>query len=266
MVKIVKIYGGLGNQMFQYAFGKALENAGEKVRYDVSWFKKNKSGTIRSLGLGAYKLKLKKSNFFYRFLCSKVKEKETNVFEPELLSLQGCKYYVGYFQSERYFANYREQLVQDFQLSYPLNKANQDILEKIKNTNSVSLHVRRGDYVKLAHIYDVCSAEYYSNAIKYIAEHVEKPHFFLFSDDIDWVRENMQPDFPCEYVGVNDGDSGYFDIELMKNCKHNIIANSTFAWWGAWLNPHKDKIVIMPKVWFADGSKTSITDVDWMKL
>ena len=121
---------------------------------------------------------------------------------------------------------------------------------------AVSLHVRRGDYVsdpKTKAILGVCSLDYYRAAIAHIAERIESPAFFVFSDDIAWAKANLEIPFPCEYVDHNQGQQSYNDMHLMSLCKHHIIANSSFSWWGAWLNPRKDKIVIAPENWFANN-------------
>ena len=158
----------------------------------------------------------------------------------------------GYFQTEKYFTNIREQLLKDFELNLPLNNANKEVLEKIKSTEAVAVHFRRGDYTKkrVADKYGSCSVEYYKNAVKLIAEKTGKNlTVFVFSDDINWVKQNAKFDCETVYVDINSGKQGYFDLELMKNCKHNVIANSSFSWWGAWLNQNPEKVVVAPKTW-----------------
>ncbi len=261
MVNIVKIYGGLGNQMFQYAFAQALKkNKNEKILFDLSWFKSTQE---RSLSLPNFQLTLPTSTLWQKIFCKKIKEKPNNIYNPELLSLSGNLYYYGYFQAPQYFQNIREQILQDFRLKEKIPATNVQILQKIKDTNSVSLHVRRGDYLKLQDIYGICNLDYYNRAVKYMSDSLEAPHFFLFSDDIPWVQENLKLDVPFDIVT---GNKAYIDLELMKNCKHNIIANSTFSWWGAWLNENSNKIVISPDKWFANGRKTDILPDSWIKI
>ena len=124
----------------------------------------------------------------------------------------------------------------------------------ISQTNSVSLHIRRGDYVsnqKTNQTHGTCDLDYYQRCITEIEKEVENPYFFVFSDEIEWVKENLKINHPAEYVDQNTGDKSYEDMRLMSQCKHNVIANSSFSWWGAWLNSYPDKIVFAPKRWFA---------------
>ena len=108
--------------------------------------------------------------------------------------------------------------------------------------------------------------DYYANAIKFITENTVNPHFFVFSDDIKWVRDNLKIDFPCDFIDFNHGRNSAWDMWLMANCKHNIIANSSFSWWGAWLNQNQEKIVIATKQWFSNGAKTDIVPEKWKKF
>lgn len=266
-MKIVKIRGGLGNQMFQYAFGKALERQDKNVCFDLGWFgKKHKDTAARNFDLNCFNVRLKPAYFWQKLFSRTVKETQANIYEPALLEQPGRVIFSGYFQSEDYFKKLRPELLLDFSLKAPLNDDNQKILAEIRRTDSVSLHVRRGDYVNLAHIYGVCGEKYYNRAVEYIKKQVADPHFFLFSDDVTWVRENIKIDASCTVVDVNDGKTACCDMELMRNCRHNIIANSSFSWWSAWLNENKDKIVICPEQWFADGRQTDIICKDWIKI
>jgi hypothetical protein len=145
------------------------------------------------------------------------------------------------------------------------------IAEQISRVNSVSLHVRRGDYVanlKVAAIHGLCSKEYYASAIKFISKKVERPHFFVFSDDINWVENNFKINYPCTYINQNFSNESYNDLRLMSLCQHNIIANSSFSWWGAWLNCNSEKIVIAPKKWFANSDKRcdDLIPEKWVRL
>lgn len=266
-MKVVKIKGGLGNQMFQYAFGKALEAEKNKVFFDLDWFKKNhKETTPRNFDLSHFNVNIAKAQFWHKLFCRNIKEKQANIYEPKLKEQKGNLIFSGYFQTEDYFKNIRSKLLTDFSLKESLNEKNQDILLQIKQKNSVSLHVRRGDYVKLAHIYGVCDEKYYNQAVQYIQNQITEPHFFLFSDDVEWVRNNIVLNSPYTIVDINNGEQGFFDLELMKNCSHNIIANSSFSWWGAWLNQNPNKIVVSPEKWFADGRPSDIICKDWVKI
>ena len=143
------------------------------------------------------------------------------------------------------------------------------MLDNILKTTSISLHIRRGDYLtpENAETHCLCSPSYYQNAIQYIVQRVENPHFFIFSDDITWVFDNFKMPYPYTIVNVNDSYTGYYDLELMRNCKHNIIANSTFSWWGAWLNENPNKIVIAPQRWFMNQEEEiDIIPSSWVRL
>ena len=265
-MKIVQIHGGLGNQMFQYAFAKALAHAEEDVRLDLSWFsQKRKNETPRDFQLDVFNVKMQKCRLWDKLFCKKVKETQRNVYEPALLNIKGRAFYSGFFQTSKYFENIRKEILNDFSLKVSLTQENAEPLKLIEATNSVSLHVRRGDYLT-AQAFSVCDLKYYEKAIDFIMQRVKNPHFFLFSDDIPWVKENLKIDAPCTAVDINDGRTAYFDLELMKHCHHNIIANSTFSWWGAWLNQNNDKIVICPKKWYADNRRTDILPDDWVKI
>lgn len=266
-MKIVKFSGGLGNQMYQYAFGVALKHFGNEVLYDVNWFEKINStqkqgATKRNFDLELFNInkdyasqeqieKCKKEKLFgikwpsFMRKCYShiIKEKNALDYYEYFLHIPYDAYYAGVFANEKYFSAYRDELVSAFQLQKELTPENKKMLQQIQNTNSVSLHIRRGDYVKLGL---VCNLEYYENAIQEILSHEKNAHFYIFSDDIDWVKANLSLPEAHTYVSINDGKHGYYDFELMKNCHHNIIANSTFSWWASWLNTYQDKRVLAP--------------------
>lgn len=255
-MNLVKLLGGLGNQMFQYAFGQALKG---KTIYDISWYLHLPEGaTPRNLELQHFncKLNLRENSLINQaefWVCNK---------------LNKLKKYDGYFQNEQYFKSIRKQLLRDFSLKEKLNISNEQILQKIKETESVSVHIRRGDYVRLRHIHPECSLEYYEKAIRYILDIHPNAHFFLFSDDIPWVKKEFKMPKNYDIVDVNDADFGYRDLELMKNCKHNIIANSSFSWWRAWLNENINKVVIAPQIWqlISEEDNKNICPSEWIRL
>lgn len=262
---LVKLLGGLVNQMFEYAFAK---NFGDDVQFcDLS--KKN----IRFLVLNKFNCNVKIYNkFFHPFTPSVknftlIKESQQWVFTPELLKLPAAEniVYEGYFQNEKYFKQYRNDLLKEFTPKKRLDKTNTDMLNKINSTTSVSVHIRRTDYVDLNIDTDL---EYYKRAIKYITEKIKNPCFFFFSDDMDYVKKNFtEINFPYDYVDFNTGNDCYKDLFLMKNCKHNIIPNSTFSWWAAWLNENPDKIVVCPEHWFKDSPQSDNLLLDsWIRL
>lgn len=283
---VVQIIGGLGNQLFQYAFKMAYDSVNnEKCLIDNTAYKDYLTFAyqldlfhIENCVAGPAQIQQSKHahwaikyKFPFRFIkkCRyrTVKEKIENIYEPELLHRSGDVYFSGYFQTPQYFEHIRDDILRTFKLKKRLNKANSDMLQKIKKSgNAVSVHIRRGDYLKFSDIYGCVTDKYYDNAMKYIADHIKKPKFFVFSDDIQWCRDNIPKCYDVVFVDINDGAHGYFDMELMKNCKHNIIANSSFSWWGAWLNENPNKIVIAPKQWFNDNRPTDIIPKDWIKM
>jgi hypothetical protein len=281
-VIISQIIGGLGNQMFQYATGRALALARElSLRLDVSGFE----------GYGLHQgFELQRVFGCAAPLASDVELRvvlgwratplvRRILARPELAALRGhalvvepyfhywpgirnvpaTVYLQGYWQSERYFAEVTDAIRADFTFRQPLSAANAAVAEKIgEGGTAVSLHVRRGDYVsnpRTNAAHGLCTLDYYRAAVRYVAERVDAPQFFIFSDDISWAQENLGIDYPCHYIGHNQGLESYNDMRLMSLCHHHIIANSSFSWWGAWLNPREDKIVVAPARWFANGGR-----------
>ena len=275
---ISRITGGLGNQMFQYAAGRALAlERGSSWRLDISDFTNYNhqqgfelerifhclvafasNGDVRGM-LGWQHSSLSRKILSRRSM--RVLRHKQFIIEPhfhywpEINNAPRDCYLSGYWQSEKYFKMYARVIRADFSFQLPLTNRNAEIAEKIAQVNAVSLHVRRGDYAsnpKLLAKHGVCPLTYYEAAIQYITAHIAAPHFFVFSDDMDWVRANLQIKQPCYYIFHNRGVESYNDMRLMSLCRHHIIANSSFSWWGAWLNPSPAKIVLAPQRWFND--------------
>jgi hypothetical protein len=174
-------------------------------------------------------------------------------YDEQVLAAKGQLYLDGYWQSERYFVAAAEAIRRDFSFKTPPTAENQKLLDRIKATQAVSLHVRRGDFAHNQNtnaIHGVCSPAYYAQAVETIAKSVRNPLFFVFSDEIDWVKEAGFVTHPAVFVSHNQAANSWEDLRLMSQCRHHIIANSTFSWWGAWLNPDPAKIVIAPRHWF----------------
>jgi len=288
---IVKFNGGLGNQMFQWAFARSLEQkTGIQTFLDMTFFKKNYS---RPYELDVFSMNVKKIQDFWanfklntiwkfrrklggkRFLGTYIYEEPHFEFDPNVFNVTKNSYIHGFFQSEKYFNHIEKELREDFQFKNPPDSTNQELIEKINSTNSISLHIRRGDYVqkkRYQNVYATCSLDYYKKGVELIAEHFPNPTLYIFSDDIEWVKENLKLPYESVYVSHNTGAKSYEDLRLMSLCKHNVIANSSFSWWGAWLNDNKEKIVIAPQKWFNDGfndEKIIQTDVipeSWIRL
>lgn len=190
-------------------------------------------------------------------------------FDPRFLSIRSW-YIEWYFQCEKYFKEQEVIIRKDFEFSIPPSEKNEEIINIITSTNSVALHVRRWDYISnpANSLYNTCDLNYYHKAIGLMQEKIENPVFFLFSDDMTWVRENIHISGEAHYIDWNDNQRNYEDMRLMSLCRHNIIANSSFSWWGAWLNKSKWKIVVAPGIWFNDN-KIDYSDVipeSWIKI
>lgn len=271
---ITKLIGGLGNQMFQYAAGRALANKLDaKLKVDATAFKTYK---LHAYGLDCFKAQIhfateKEVNSFKqpsqlppvrlpRFIGNifKIPPQKNIVcekhfhFDPCFFKVKEDAYLQGFWVSEKYFQNIADIIRKDFKFKHPLIDKNKQLMEKIKELNSISIHVRRGDYVsdKAANeFHGTCSLGYYQRCVALIVQRIENPVFFIFSDDPGWTKQNLKPKFPTIYVSDNQ-NKNYEDLQLMSCCKHNIIANSTFSWWAAWLNNNSDRIVLVPKKWF----------------
>lgn len=293
---ITKLQGGLGNQMLQYAAGKRLaEHHGTILKVDTSLYTTDQIGiTPRHYELSCFKadvlfatdeevrmFKKEKGRIgrimerFARTLhipgrYPLVRERHFH-FDPEILAAPDNVYLEGYFVTERYFKDIEEDIRRDFCFKEPLRGENENIMKRIRETDSIAIHVRRGDYVydkKTNDFHGVCGVPYYMGAIAFMSAKVRDPHFFVFSDDIDWVKKNITIDLPMEYIDHNKGKDAYKDMQLMSLCKHDIIANSTFSWWGAWLDRYEKKIVVAPKHWFADPSidTKDVIPETWIRL
>ena len=284
-MKIVKINGGLGNQMFQFAFYKALQHSNNNdVFIDLSAYQgKQFQDGINLLHNGfelpelfsityqeaplkdVKKLSTQPTNLLNRVL-RKYFTKKTHFidknfgFNEELISkpLPSNIYLEGYWQTEKYFSHIKDELLKDFSFKTPLSKKNLDILEDA-GTETVSIHIRRGDYLKTQTL-NVCSKDYYLNAIKLLFSKANPKSILVFSDDIPWCKSDLKLEeyitnilklnnIKIFYIDWNTGKDSYQDMQLMSKCKYHIIANSSFSWWGAYLDPNPEKIVIAPSVW-----------------
>lgn len=276
---IVKIFGGLGNQMFQYAFYEFLKKNNDNVYIDISDFEIHKHHTgyelkrvfqvdanvankemIRKIAINSNSICTR----FIRKLCGidirKIGECKAHYHFINIRSQKIYQdiYFDGYWQNVDYLEPVREELEQVFQYRNILTGKNKKLQNFIKENECVALHVRRGDYLNNNSLSSVCGIEYYRKAIGYIINKIDrKITFVVFSDDIKWARENLPLPEDSIYVDWNTGEDSYMDMQLMDMCKHSIIANSTFSWWPAWLKSSRnDCIIIMPEKWFAnEGSE-----------
>lgn len=276
----VKLIGGLGNQMFQYALGRHLSIKNNCDLYmDINEFETYKlhKYSLQHFQIKENFLKLEdvpKKSFFdrFKFLNTGVTQERKFNFSKNILDTKAPNYLEGYWQSELYFNEIRETLLKDFEVEKPLTGKNLEVFEEIKDVESISLHIRRGDYVsnqQTNSFHGTCSLNYYKRALDYISD--KKPdnlNIFAFSDDPQWVKENLKTEIPIRFVDHNDADTNFEDLRLMSLCKNNIIANSSFSWWGAWLNQNSEKIVIAPQRWF-NNDKVDTSDVvpnSWIKI
>lgn len=255
---IVRLKGGLGNQMFQYAFGRKLSLKHKAIlKLDKSLFEWPIWQGI--VGITARGYELGEFNINERF----------TGFWEKITKPKGRLYLDGYWQSEKYFKDIRQILLKDFTLKKETNNFLK-LKKLIAKTNSVSIHIRRGDYVKRAatgRYHGVLVLDYYQKALELIGKKIKNPHFFVFSDDPLWVKGNFKLSQPMTCV------SGLFkltnpeELILMSHCRHNIIANSSFSWWGAWLNRNRHKIVIAPRRWFrAIKTDPGVVPQTWTKV
>lgn len=289
MIVVVRLIGGLGNQLFQYAAGKSLSHKLRvPLKIDKSDFKRYKlrrysllhfnltsdEASKRELNLfprraSASRKRKLFSKFFNRGYPT-FRQKNLN-FDPSLFENKAPIYLDGYWQSEKYFKSIENIIRSEFTFKTKIDPLSKEILEKILNCNSVSIHIRRGDYVnnsvtKAKH--GILSMDYYYRSIEIIHEKTSNPYFFIFSDDINWVKSNLIIDGNVTYVSHNDSLSNYQDLRLMSNCKNNIIANSSFSWWGAWLNANRKKIVLAPAKWFNEDyfNENDIVPNSWISI
>jgi len=266
---VTKITAGLGNQLFQYAIGRAVADYHQvELKLDTTAYSSNEwhNGfrlnqfaittdlatdkeiiSVRGIAGGDdfFSRAIRKAGVFKK--SSYYSEKQRTIFDENVFLLAD-RYLIGYWQNEQYFIKIRNILLKEFQPVFPLSKQAQEYQQQLVGINSVSLHVRRGDYLNCPEI-GVLDLSYYKQAYDYICSKVEKPVIYIFSNDLDWCKQNF--DFIDKLVYIEESKTEIDDLMLMSQCKHNIVANSSFSWWGAWLNNNESKIVIAPKKWMA---------------
>lgn len=295
MIRVL-LSGGLGNQLFQYAAGRMLAlKHGTGLMLDLSFVSSKLQAaalaTYRRYELGVFDLPVSISDNFFRgrflyplakseYLLRKTINKQRYVYiaedasgwDPRVMEAPDQTFLEGFFQSEKYFEAVSDALRRDLVFKEPLMGRNAELADAMQSGNSVSLHIRRGDYARLKknlQKHGITPLDYYTKALGRIRESVSDPQLFVFSDEPDWARDNLHTGLPFTLVDVNrTPDTAWTDMQLMALCRHHIICNSTFSWWGAWLDPHPDKLVIAPEQWFADPSINArhIVPDSWIKL
>jgi hypothetical protein len=246
---ITKLSGGIGNQLFQYAagFARSLKEH-TTFKIDTRWYA---SQNKRSFSLNHFSITAPEAHIL-EILFTKYVQKNS--------------YLTDYFQDISYFEHSEEALRKEFRLKEPLENKYPEIVHNITRTESVSVHVRRTDYIDKQHRYIVLTPEYYTNAMNHILSIKSGAVFYFFSDDIEWVQKNLPiPENSFFVSGKQYTD--YEELGLMSLCKHNITANSTFSWWGAWLNTYTEKIIITPKKWFTQEVEQYISiPKSWIQI
>ncbi len=291
---IVRIRGGLGNQLFQYAFARSLNlRTGYEVKLDaVSSFRSD--FYERRYSLQHFKIRLPVASaeelrrlvprhradaVWRRLRRTLVTEKDPR-FDPVWLAprLKGDKYLIGFWQSEKYFIDVGDDVRRELGVRYALEGRNRELAGVISSTNSVAVHVRRLHGVSEGgqlHEQGVkrhggCSIEYYEEAMRRLVGRIGSDAvFFVFADDIAWSREHVpQMGRAQHFVDHNGFAKDFEDLRLMSLCRHQVIANSTFSWWGAWLNANEDKIVVAPEMWVHDETfdTSDLIPAEWMRL
>jgi hypothetical protein len=289
---ITNIFGGLGNQMFQYAVGRAIAlRAQQNLKLDISGFK---TYALRKYELDDFNIKaeiasiheiklLKEGKWHWiNKLTQKMLNREIFInkkcfkekhyhFDPDISKIKGDIYLFGYWQSERYFIDFQDIIHNDFKLKKTLSTSSARYKDLIHSTCSVSLHIRRGDYVNnpiTKNYHGECSLDYYRASVAVIKNHYPESKFYIFSDDLTWAKGNLYFIEQPVFVELSQGTPDHEEMYLMSRCKHNIIANSSFSWWGAWLNQNPNKIVIAPNRWFNDPSinTSDLIPMSWLRI
>lgn len=299
-MNIIRMTGGLGNQMFQYALYLKLCSMGKKVKFDdmteyeeadarpvMLWvfgidYQRASRKEINEITDGFLKLSHRIRRKLFGRKSLEYHEKDCN-FDHQVLEREPA-YLTGYFQSEKYFKDIEDQVRSAFVFSDHILKELKDeerqrlngYLSRIENSVSVAVHVRRGDYLTTDQVYGgICTEDYYRRAIVTVLERFPDAVFYVFSNDLPWVRAwipGLCRELNCleedRFVAVEGTteDTGYLDMFLMSRCKHYILANSSFSWWGAWLNPSGDKLVTAPSKWFNNQDCRDIYTEEMIKI
>ncbi|MHC8947335.1 alpha-1,2-fucosyltransferase [Sphingobacterium hungaricum] len=271
-MKIVNFIGGLGNQMFQYAFYLYLIQHHRRVKADLREFEgyplhngfeltqifdiKLKKATSLDINLHDNN----KGNYFWRLFRringsrkSYQNEKIHFSYDQSIKTDSMSRYYWGYWQNQNYLNPIEPELRKAFIFPKITDNKNADLLSEINRKNTVAVHVRRGDYVNHPSLGNICDLAYYQKAISIMKEKIPNATFVIFSNDQRWCRENLAVDDGI-FVDWNTGNESFRDMQLMSACSHQIIANSSFSWWAAWLNPNPKKIIVQPKKWINDSA------------
>ncbi len=293
---ITEILGGLGNQLFEYAHARFLSlRLKQDLQFDISFFDRYHRKDVYRLDKFNTNIKIASDDEIYRIkrkvrkpvILRRIYRKlggspyvnSKYHFDNERIDscdIETLKYYddlyiSGYFGNQKYFIEIEDVIRKAFTLKKTLNLDNKQVLSQIKKSNSVSIHIRRGDYVNNNYFAEI-PLNFYHKSVDYIERHYPQSTYFIFSDDLNWAKENLKLEQKTVFVDINNESTDYMELILMAACKHNIIANSTFSWWSGWLNNNPDKIVIAPQKWY-NNKETQISyengnlvPNNWIKL
>lgn len=287
---VMNLKGGLGNQLFQYALGRHLASIhNTTLALDVSSFESDPLRNYRldSFNISASVLPTKKNSFAKRVVNKFLSEKNPihrffhqelplvreNGFEFQANILQSPDniFLDGYWQTEQYFKPIANVIRQDLTLAQPLPAELKASEEQIRSSNSIAVHVRRGDYASnpvTTAYHGLYPMDWYVKAAQEMEKELRDVHYFVFSDDYEWVKENLKLDAPCTFIKPSPDGKEAQDLYLMSCCKHNITANSSYSWWAAWLNANPNKKVIAPAVWFmgANSNTKDLIPANWLRM
>lgn len=301
-MKVVNIIGGLGNQMFQYAFAVAMSNRYPKevVKIDTQLYrfpivKKYKGNNFYHNGfeikevftnatlpiasfLDLTRVSLYIPNYFFNKIVRRVLKyrkseyvqnyRQAYVFDPNIYT-SNASYFDGYWMNPAYFDFCRDEILKAFSFSEFDTEDNRTLAKMMASDNSVTIHIRRGDYVGAENFKDICTLSYYRNAINEVKLIIKNPNFFIFSNDQEWCMENLKDEFgesKVYFVSNNKGKESYRDLQLMSLARCNILANSSFSWWGAYLNQRSNHIVFCPERWVNNLECKDLILCDWQKI
>lgn len=278
---LVQLLGGLGNQMFQYAAGRALaERHGVPLKLNVSALHNfNPTDTPRRYALEPFAIEaplattaeLRTFSARRRLHLAHRLQEQGTAFNQAFMYAGPRTALIGYWQSERYFADIAPTVRREFTIRAAPSARDESLLNEIRSLDAVSVHIRRGDYVTNATInalHGLLPPSYYQEAAAGLADQIAAPHFYIFSDDPAWAREHLTLPGPITVIDHHGPDDACEDLRLMCACKYHIVANSSFSWWGAWLSERPGKIVVAPRQWFRspDVDASDICPPEWIRL